>query len=208
MYNAPKPDLKDLPSTASLRRSTIAAGIAAIVIAVTVYLPAEHGTDPTGMGRVLGLTEMGEIKQQLAREAAEDHQSGSIGNAPLSLFATIGNAIIGTAHAHSDGHSWDDQVSLTLQPGEGKEIKLVMKKGDAVEFAWVAEGGRLNYDLHGDGKGHETSYIRGRGVEGHEGRLIAAFDGNHGWFWRNRDRKPVTMTLSIRGQYSDIKRYE
>ena len=35
------------------------------------YLTAEYGTDPTGVGNVLGLTEMGEIKQQLAREAAE-----------------------------------------------------------------------------------------------------------------------------------------
>ncbi|ODT04488.1 MAG: hypothetical protein ABS52_04320 [Gemmatimonadetes bacterium SCN 70-22] len=39
---------------------------------LTAVLPAEYGIDPTGAGRVLGLTQMGEIKVRLAREAAED----------------------------------------------------------------------------------------------------------------------------------------
>ena len=70
MYNAPKPNIEDLPTKAQLRRSSIIAGIGAVFIGVCVYLPAEYGTDPTGVGNILGLTEMGEIKQQLAAEAA------------------------------------------------------------------------------------------------------------------------------------------
>ena len=68
---AEKPDPALLPTLKQLRRSTIAAAIGAVFIGVGVYLPAEYGIDPTGVGSVLGLTEMGEIKQQLAREAAE-----------------------------------------------------------------------------------------------------------------------------------------
>ena len=34
-----------------------------------MVLPAEYGIDPTGVGRALGLTQMGEIKVQLAEEA-------------------------------------------------------------------------------------------------------------------------------------------
>jgi len=208
MFNSGKPSLKDLPSSAQLVRSTVIAALGAAALLVTVVLPAEYGIDPTGAGKILGLTEMGEIKQELAREAAKDHQSGYIGEERPGLFVTIMGAVVGQAHAHSNGHSWDDTVSITLEPGEGKEIKLVMKEGDEIEFAWIAESGRLNYDLHGDGAGNETSYVRDRGVRGHEGRLTAAFDGNHGWFWRNRDRQAVTMTLNVRGQYSDIKRYD
>ena len=48
--------------------------IAALAILITVVLPAEYGVDPTRIGRVLGLTEMGEIKQQLAEEAEADRQ--------------------------------------------------------------------------------------------------------------------------------------
>ena len=56
MHNAPKPNIEELPTKAQLFRSTIIAGIGAVAIMVTVYLPAEYAIDPTGVGRVLGLT--------------------------------------------------------------------------------------------------------------------------------------------------------
>lgn len=64
--NGPDPGEKKggnrMPTKAQLFRSTVMAGIGAAVIMVTVYLPAEYAIDPTGIGRVIGLTEMGEIK--------------------------------------------------------------------------------------------------------------------------------------------------
>ena len=75
MHNAPKPKLEDLPTQAQLRRSSIVAGIGAVAIGVMVYMPAELGKDPTGVGGLLGLTEMGEIKQELARERAKNATS-------------------------------------------------------------------------------------------------------------------------------------
>lgn len=81
-----------------------------------------------------------------------------------------------------------------------------MKKGDRVNYSWTASGGVVNFDLHGDGGGKETSYKKGRAKPGAEGVLEAAFDGNHGWFWRNRDKNDVTVTLRTNGAYSDIKR--
>ena len=75
MYNAEKPSDADLPSSQQLLKSTIVAAIAAVAILVTVVLPAEYGVDPTRIGRILGLTEMGEIKQQLDEEAEADKQS-------------------------------------------------------------------------------------------------------------------------------------
>ena len=71
MYNS-KPLNTDLPSSRQLLRSTIIAFIVAVVLLVTVVLPSEYAIDPTGVGRMLGLTEMGEIKGQLAEEAAAD----------------------------------------------------------------------------------------------------------------------------------------
>ena len=55
-----------------LLRSTLIALAVAGLLLVTVVLPAEYGIDPTGAGRVLGLTRMGEIKTRLAKEAAAD----------------------------------------------------------------------------------------------------------------------------------------
>ena len=57
MYNANKPVADELPSSARLLRSTAIAIVAAAAILLTVVLPSEYGIDPTGAGRVLGLTE-------------------------------------------------------------------------------------------------------------------------------------------------------
>ncbi len=55
-----------------LLRSTLIATGAAVAVLTVFYLPSEYGVDPTGLGGVLGLTEMGLIKQQLYAEDAAD----------------------------------------------------------------------------------------------------------------------------------------
>ena len=59
-------------SPRQMLRSVLIALAVALLLLVTVVLPAEYGIDPTGVGRVLGLTRMGEIKVRLAKEAAAD----------------------------------------------------------------------------------------------------------------------------------------
>jgi hypothetical protein len=70
MYNSEIPSRAEQPSTRQLIRSTLIAAVSALVLLFTVVLPSEYGVDPSGIGRALGLTEMGEIKTRLAREAA------------------------------------------------------------------------------------------------------------------------------------------
>ena len=62
----------ELPSSARLLRSTLLALAIAALLLVVAVLPAEYGVDPTGVGRTLGLTQMGEIKVSLEREAAAE----------------------------------------------------------------------------------------------------------------------------------------
>jgi hypothetical protein len=97
-------------------------------------------------------------------------------------------------------------MRVTLTPGEGAEIKLRMQAGDKAEFSWVVEGGAVNFDTHGDGGGRSISYEKGRVVPADDGELVAAFTGNHGWYWRNRGQTNVTLVLRTRGTYSNIKR--
>ena len=203
MFNAEKPSLDQLPGSAQLFRSTVAAAVVAMVVLFTVVLPAEYGIDPTGAGRVLGLTEMGEIKQELSEEAAQDavkhgstEQSSSLWLKMIDVFVTPVNA----------QESWRDELVLTLAPGDSAEIKLGMKKGDTAEYTWVTDGGRINYDLHAHGDGESTTYGKGRGKTSDAGSITASFAGNHGWFWRNRDKKDVTVTIRLRGEYSELIR--
>jgi len=61
----------------SLRRVSLIALAVAVVLTVTVVLPAEYAVDPTGIGQRIGLTQMGRLKLQLAKEAAEDARADS-----------------------------------------------------------------------------------------------------------------------------------
>ncbi len=153
MYNAQKPDLDDLPSSARLLKSTVIAAAAAVAILVTVVLPAEYGIDPTGSGGVLGLTQMGEIKSQLAEEAEMDREMPPGDEGQSRLIDGLLGLFVSTAYAQDAADSWDEEVSFTLAPGESTEFKLVMDEDAEVDFLWVAEGGVVNYDLHGDGDG-------------------------------------------------------
>ena len=68
--------MQSVPATpGGLIRSTLTAAGAAGAILVLFWLPAEYGIDPTGVGALTGLTEMGDIKQQLSAEAAADAQA-------------------------------------------------------------------------------------------------------------------------------------
>lgn len=67
----------------------------------------------------------------------------------------------------------------------------------------------VNFGTHGESfaapdKAH--SYEKGRGVASDEGKIVAAFDGKHGWFWRNRGDKDVTVMVRATGDYTDFKR--
>ena len=84
-------------------------------------------------------------------------------------------------------------------------MKLALKKGTVAEFDWTVEGGVANFDLHGDGGGKSISYKKGRGVPSESASLMATFDGNHGWFWRNRTKQDVNVTLRLRGDYATVK---
>ena len=211
MFNSAIPPRDQLPTTRKLLRSTLLALVSAAVILVTIVLPAEYGIDPTGVGGALGLKNMGEIKMQLEKEAEADRMRDQGPAAPerkssSHLGSLLAGWLIGAAQAQTKDPAWKDEISVTLTPGQGAEVKLVMAKGAKAEFSWTVKGGAVNYDLHGDGGGQNISYMKDRKVEKHSGTLEAAFDGNHGWFWRNRGSKDVTVVLRVRGDYSEIKR--
>ncbi len=198
-----KPNLDDLPTARQLWRSTAIAAAVAGVILVTVVWPSEYGIDPTGVGGVLGLTEMGEIKTQLHEEAEADRHMKA--EPQSNLGYRIFDLFIGKAHAQ-EAPFWRDEISFELQPTEGIEVKLVMAAGAVASYQWSVAGGEVNFDMHGDAAGEEISYQKGRAVTEAMGTLTAAFTGNHGWFWRNRGDSPVKITLQLAGDYNEIKR--
>lgn len=224
MFNTRKPLRSDLPSSSQLKRSTILAFCVSTFLMITVVLPAEYGLDPTGMGDILGLTSMGKIKQSLAQEASLEKtskdipaiKSDAVPKAEIVVSQESSSKVVSqTAKpaatiAEMAPSAKTDAMEITLTPGQGAEVKLEMKKGAEVTFEWDAEGGPVNFDAHGDPynaqPGFFHGYKKGRQVEGDQGVLTAAFDGKHGWFWRNRGGTSVTIKLVTKGDYIAIKR--
>lgn len=199
------PSPSEIPSAGTLLRSTLIALGVAILLLVTVVLPAEYGVDPTGIGRVLGLKEMGEIKMRLAREAAADAVADGAAATASTPAAQTPTAAVATARDSAKS----DVAIVALNPGQGREFKLTMKKNARVSYQWATDRGVVNYDTHGDPmpmpKGFYHGYGKGQGKAADSGTLVAAFDGIHGWFWRNRGRQPVTVTLRVSGDYLELK---
>jgi hypothetical protein len=219
MYNSETPLRAELPTSKQLTRSTVIAAVCAAALLATVVLPAEYGIDPTGAGRLLGLTEMGEIKTRLAKEAQADAAPAAAdatasptsmppaaSPAPTTKPAPVNEAAAAPAEKATAAVKWRDEMTITLSPGEGSEVKMRMKEGERAVFAWSVQGGVVNFDAHGDGGGRSISYEKGRSVPADEGDMVAAFTGNHGWFWRNRGEDKVTLVLRTSGDYADLKR--
>ena len=84
--------------------------------------------------------------------------------------------------------AWRDEVSYTLNPGEGIEVELAMEEGQTARFGRTANGSVVNFDQHGDGgfpaelSGHESGVpVPGGGHHQHRRRGIRrerAADGN------------------------------
>jgi hypothetical protein len=170
-----------------LNRATAIAAAVAGALLVTVVLPAEYGIDPTGSGRLLGLTEMGQMKRAAAKSAAA--------TAPTELPPLN----------YLDNQSAEEIVFLA--PGEGREVKAAMQKGGKMQFEWSTNGLPVHFELHGEprgaAKGVYTSY-KIAVSNGEQGDFTAPFEGTQGWYWRNDTPLPVKITVKASGTWADF----
>jgi len=175
-------DPASLPTLPQLFRALAGAVLVAVTLTVTTVLPAEWGVDPTGVGSALGLTAMGQLKQAADAKGDEVPEPASA----AYEFRT-------------------DELSLTLNPNQGTEVKARMRSGDQLVYSWSTDGGELFYDFHGDpvGGGDFTSYEKSSRAST-EGTFEASFEGLHGWYWKNRTAAPVTVVLKTSGVYQSI----
>src|SRR5262245_33126880 len=177
-----------LPSTRQLWSATAVAIGVATVLLVTMVLPAEYGMDPLGAGKLLGLTKM-----RTASESARPEVSTPVSSATLvqrsAPFRT-------------------DEIAIVLRPREGAEIKATMKKADQFVYSWTAEGGALDFDMHGEAPGAPagefTSFSKKDQQTADNGSFVAPFDGIHGWYWENKGAQPVTIRVRTTGFYEKL----
>ncbi len=181
-------------STPQLLKATAVALVAAGILLITTVLPAEYGMDPTGLGEAMGLT---------ALHGRADATAAPAQAAPVVPMPAPEQSAIQQPTAFQNG-----EMTLTLQANEGAEIKALMRAGESFVFSWSADG-PLNFDMHGEKPGATdefSSYWKNRGQTQAHGSFTAPFDGTHGWYWRNRSTKPVTVTVKVSGWFEKLFR--
>lgn len=165
------------PSTLTLIKSSVFAGVFAAIVLTLVILPAEYDIDPTGIGAMLGLT-------QLASPEL---------TAPAKV---ITNSINTEFQKHSR--------KIIIPAGKGLEYKFNANTGDVIRYSWKSTKGSLFFDFHGEPKDDDTGYFESYAVgTGRQlkGVFTAPFDGSHGWYWKNKSASPITVLVKTGGHY-------
>jgi hypothetical protein len=176
--------------------------VVAAVLTVLVIWPAEFGRDPTGFGKLTGLTRLAAVRA--AANTAVAHGEAATGPAgaldkPLPITEW--------AHAH-DGRYASGKFQVRLEAHGEIEYKATLARGEALLYRWsVREGSDVHYEFHGEPtagrwvKDFYESYQLGEGSGG-QGSMVAPFTGHHGWYWVNLSSKPVTIDVELLGYYS------
>lgn len=171
----------EMISSKALWQSTAAAVVIGTAALVTLIMPAEYNIDPTGIGSKLGLT-------ALSPEGLAAAQEAEIAEAPTVEGAS------------------SDIAQLVVPPNSGIEYKMIMQAGDQLNFEWSSDGAPVYMDMHGEPKGDTTGYFLSYAIANlteMEGSFIAAFEGTHGWYFKNETDEPVNIELFFDGKYAD-----
>ena len=184
-------------SSRTLATASAGAAVAAALVLTLFVLPAEAGIDPTGVGSALGLTRMA-----ASAEAPEE--------VPVAPTLPTGAPAMESIAKSTAMRS--DEMTITLPPHSGTEVKAHMREGDSFVFRWEAQGGPVKLDMHGEppnaADGEFTSYWKDKALTQAQGSFTAPFEGTHGWYWRNKGETPITIKVRTSGFYKDLFRPE
>ena len=187
-------------SPGTLAKATGGALLAAIAIVVLFVMPAEYGIDPTGVGQMTGIVGMAAGSEEAAAPAEAPAIAPTAG--PVAIAVPTKASII------REGDLRSDEMTLTLEPHSGQEVKAHMPAGGSYVFEWSAKGGPVKVDMHGEkanaAEGEFTSYWEEKALTGGKGNFTAPFEGTHGWYFRNKGETPVTVTVKTTGFYKDL----
>jgi hypothetical protein len=179
-----------------------------------------------GLGTLIGTSLVDKAEpESVAAEAAPTSEvaptSGAAptGGAPAFRFLSPDSVSVehdefGRAIAVASGENFiardrglkTEILEVVLELDATVEYKALMQQGDSISFRWSTDG-EAYYDFHAHdeafGEEFFTRYAEGEGSSS-AGSIVAAYDGQHGWFWLNISDAPITITLEVMGFYDEI----
>jgi len=181
----------EAPSKSAIVKATVIALAVALLILFTTVLPAEYGIDPLKTGKALGLLGLSQAADTTAAGRATPAQTGIYTPQPNTYKV--------------------DSEDLSLQPGEGVEIKYHMLKGAGMVYAWKATA-KVQFEFHGEpDQKPKPDYFESYELDDKVGQdhsfgfFTAPTTGIHGWFWQNKGKKPVQIHLTTAGFFDSAK---
>ncbi|OGT59656.1 MAG: hypothetical protein A3E01_04110 [Gammaproteobacteria bacterium RIFCSPHIGHO2_12_FULL_63_22] len=205
-----------VPTRRSLIKATLLSLVVAVVILVIAVLPAEYGIDPTGVGSHLGLDALASTELKATTESPTDVATVAVAAPSDAALAPMPTAAepeldavgqpakpVDASHVSKRNDAFrSDELTLTLAPGKGGEIKAEMQSGAGFVFQWTASA-PVAVDMHGERKdakeGEYTSYWIEPSLDHGSGSFTAPFEGSHGWYWLNRSESPITVKVQVTG---------
>ena len=126
MVGTPTTSAAPAPSRRSIAKATALALVTAVVVLVTVVLPAEYGIDPLGTGRALGLLDLYTAEQA----------------APPPIVPAAG----GPVYPQPTDYRIDSR-QLTVPSLGSIEFKYQLAEGAAIIYSWRATA-PVDFDFH------------------------------------------------------------
>ncbi len=175
-----------MQSTRTLIYASITALVISIIVFVMIILPAEYNVDPTGTGKLLGLT-------VLANKGAPTTDV----HLPAPAIATQKLLY----------EYQENETRVVVPANHGVEYKFKMQQYANLTYEWHTQGESLLFDFHGEPLGDTTGYFESYALATtHEmkGSMTVPFEGVHGWYWKNTSDKEVIVTLITQGNYEVV----
>lgn len=181
-----------------------------IVVLVTAVLPAEYNIDPLGTGKLFGFSRLysqpaeDESKLQTVQLNFKKLSIEEIGSGPdVPVPAEVDNPPPLQQYSMRE----DNNITVLVKADKGIEYKFKMLKYGKTKYEWSTDGSILYSDMHGElilenppKEEYFESYTEAYS-NNMTGTLTAPFEGIHGWYFRNKNKEDVTVTIKLKGQY-------
>jgi hypothetical protein len=204
--------MKEERSWSTLSKLGLAAAGAAVLL-IAVILPAEYGIDPTGFGRLAGISSLSEKAPAPARDFGQTMVFNIEEYDPTA--EQIEQSIRGLIHLEEKPFL-TETIDLKIEDFGEIEHKFIMPADTTLLYSWEvldAKGDGVYFEFHGHPssadapnypEGFEQAYSKGEGTT-QSGSFTTPFPGYHGWYLMNLEEGPITIRLQVSGYWQEHK---
>ena len=189
------------------------ATLGAVVLLVMVVLPAEYGIDPTGFGRLTGISKLSDPAPTSTRDFGQTmaFNIGEYDHTAERIEESI-QGLVGL----EDQSFQTDTIHLKIEDFGEIEHKFIMSADTTFVYSWEVLDGKgdgVYFEFHGHPssadapqypEGFEQAYSKGEG-QSQSGSFTAPFAGYHGWYLMNLEEGAITVRLKVSGYWKEHK---